>query len=270
MKIGAITTAYGLEGIPVHEAVKRIMGQGAEFVDINVDPRRLSGWELRELYKTVYGEGIAVYSVFALYDLVLVDPQVSREVVGSLKRRADFAASLGARNILAGVGRTSEVEDRRRAWETSVTSIREVAAHCGQAGLTIAVEMEPFESALVNDYESLQGFLRDVDSPACQANLDIAHCVLRGLTPRQVGTLGQAITHVHLADCDGLTHTEWTPGRGSVDFRSYLEALRSIGFDGGMSIELQPTPEPDALIREGIEYVRRILTGLAPKPTAAV
>lgn len=235
------------------------MRQGADFVDINVDPARLSPRELQDLYRTIYGESIPVYSVFALYDLVLVDPQLSREVVSSLKRRVDFAATLGARNILLGVGRVSEVEDPRRAWETSVASVREVAEYCRGTGIVLAVEMEPFESALVKDYESLRAYLRDVDSPCCLANLDIAHCVLRGLKPEQVPYLGPAITHVHLADCDGRTHTEWTPGRGSVDFRAYFAALEKAGFAGGMSIELQPTAGADELIREGIEHVRGLL-----------
>lgn len=259
MTVGAITTPYNSAGIPVHQAVRRIWREDVDFVDVNVDPGALPPHELRELYRVVHGEGIPVYSVFALYDLPIVDPQVSREVVASMKRRVDFAVTLGARNLLAGTGRVTEPEDREKAWATSVRVMRQVAEYCESVGIQVAVELEPFDSALVNSYETLSRFLQDVGSPACRANLDIAHCALRGISPEQAVRLGDRIIHVHVADCDGVTHHEWVPGRGNVDIAAYVRALSGIGFRGGLSLELEPVDDPDGAVREGVIYLRRLL-----------
>ena len=48
---------------------------------------------------------------------------------------------------------------------------------------------------------------------------------------------------MHFSDCDGKKHGDLPPGRGVVEFLPYLEALKSVGFSGTVSIELEYAPE---------------------------
>ena len=43
-------------------------------------------------------------------------------------------------------------------------------------------------------------------------------------------------------------HGDLPPGRGVVDLKPYLAALRDVGFDGVVSIELEYSPEPDKIV----------------------
>jgi sugar phosphate isomerase/epimerase len=56
------------------------------------------------------------------------------------------------------------------------------------------------------------------------------------------------IAHAHLSDCDGVKHGDLPPGRGVVDFPPYLAALKLVGFEGTISIELEYSPEPDKIV----------------------
>jgi sugar phosphate isomerase/epimerase len=66
---------------------------------------------------------------------------------------------------------------------------------------------------------------------------------------------GKAI-HVHISDCDGKVHGDLPPGRGVVDFRPYLQAIKELQIDGVVSIELEYSPDPTRIV-EWVEEAYR-------------
>jgi sugar phosphate isomerase/epimerase len=54
--------------------------------------------------------------------------------------------------------------------------------------------------------------------------------------------LGPRVFHCHFSDNDAVTNAHWRPGRGKIDWRAVLMALRDVGFDGTISIELEDVP----------------------------
>jgi sugar phosphate isomerase/epimerase len=61
---------------------------------------------------------------------------------------------------------------------------------------------------------------------------------------------------VHISDCDGKVHGDLPPGRGVVKFSPYLQAIKELGIDGVVSIELEYSPDP-ARIVEWVEEAYR-------------
>jgi sugar phosphate isomerase/epimerase len=53
---------------------------------------------------------------------------------------------------------------------------------------------------------------------------------------------------VHFSDCDGKVHGDLPPGRGVVDFPPYLRALKQVGFEGTVSVELEYSPDPARIV----------------------
>jgi sugar phosphate isomerase/epimerase len=89
-----------------------------------------------------------------------------------------------------------------------------------------------------------------------------------------VREVADRVLHVHLKDTDG-GEGEWqfcALGRGRVDFPGVVDALRSVGFRGPYSLEIEGREGEDlnraghlARVRESVDYLRRI--GLLPATT---
>ena len=48
--------------------------------------------------------------------------------------------------------------------------------------------------------------------------------------------------HAHFSDNDGTSNAHWRPGKGKIDWLAVLRALRDVGYDGVISIELEDVP----------------------------
>jgi len=150
-----------------------------------------------------------------------------------------------------------------------VEHTRELAEYASGLGLEIAIELEPFHLSLVNNIDAMVRFLKEVDHPAAKANVDISHLALAGNAPGDVAHLTGNIAHVHLSDCNGKTHGDLPPGRGTVTFPPYLQALKDSGFSGTISIELEYSPEPAKIadwVREAYTATDRMMTSLGIRP----
>jgi sugar phosphate isomerase/epimerase len=83
-----------------------------------------------------------------------------------------------------------------------------------------------------------------VSSPALGANFDPSHMFPCGDLPQvAVRELGSRIFHCHFSDNDGTSNAHWRPGRGKIDWGQTLVALREVGYDGVISIELEDVPD---------------------------
>ena len=132
--------------------------------------------------------------------------------------------------------------DWRRGWEEFVDTLRRVMAVVEDAGLRYAMEPHPYRYVA-----SADGMLRLIDhvpSPALGINYDPSHTFPCGDLPNvAVYRLGERVFHCHFSDNDALTNAHWRPGMGKIDWRAMLKALRDIGYDGTLSIELEDVPD---------------------------
>jgi sugar phosphate isomerase/epimerase len=62
------------------------------------------------------------------------------------------------------------------------------------------------------------------------------------------------IGYVHLADSN-----RWAPGQGHTDFPAILGALRTVGYDDYVAVEILPYPSPDAAAEQAIRYLRALI-----------
>ena len=99
-------------------------------------------------------------------------------------------------------------------------------------------------------------FLDDCDHPNVKANIDVSHLVLADVSPAEVSCLEGRAAHVHISDCDGKVHGDLPPGRGVVKFMPYLQAIKELGIDGTLSLELEYSPDPDKIV-EWVEEAYR-------------
>ncbi len=65
---------------------------------------------------------------------------------------------------------------------------------------------------------------------------------------------GALVGYVHLADSN-----RWAPGQGHTDFPAILDALRAVGYDDWVAVEILPFPSADEAASQAITYLRTLL-----------
>ena len=74
-------------------------------------------------------------------------------------------------------------------------------------------------------------------------NLDPSHTFPVGDFPNvSVYRLGKKVIHMHVSDNDGVTNVHWRPGMGKIDWVALFQALKDVGYDGVISLELEDVP----------------------------
>ena len=154
--------------------------------------------------------------------------------------------------------------------------LREAADYCQPLGITIALEpLGHPETNFLTSARETAILLNLIDHPHCQLNLDVKAMSFEldhatpgsptpdGITPtREVidGYMGELIrhhrnrlTHFHANDPNLLG-----PGMGEVDHTAAAEALRTIDYDGWVSVEVfKFEPSPNEIAGHSIEYLQK-------------
>jgi sugar phosphate isomerase/epimerase len=65
---------------------------------------------------------------------------------------------------------------------------------------------------------------------------------------------GSLVGYCHLADSN-----RWAPGQGHTDFPAILDALRAIGYDDWVAVEILPHPSADEAAAQAITYLRTLV-----------
>ncbi len=189
------------------------------------------------------------------------DPHYRRVRIDHTRRSLTLARQLGAPCITTEPGGPVEPGG---SWQAAlrlfVEELRPVAEHAEKEGVRLLIEPEP--GLLIEKADQFLELMRYVDSPAVGLNFDIGHFYCVGDDPpATVHRLAPYIRHFHLEDIAATrVHHHLIPGEGAIDFAATLEAIRAIGYDGWVTIELYPyVDDPDAAARTAYERILRVL-----------
>ena len=105
------------------------------------------------------------------------------------------------------------------------------------------MSVEPHPGRYLANHDGALRLLEHVNHPAMGINFDPSHTFPMGDYPNiTVYRLGKHIIHLHVSDNDGVTNVHWRPGMGKIDWVAMFQALKDIGYDGTVSIELEDVP----------------------------
>jgi sugar phosphate isomerase/epimerase len=254
--LGLIDSAWAgspWEGRAGLEKTKEI---GFDTADIFVgyDPGELSAGERQTLLRDLTDVGLPIPSVVCTaLGLSDFNGGVRRYHIERAKRIIDLAQDIGTvSNILFVPGEyvfQRQLIPPQREWDLVVDATREVATYAGERGLELAVELLPFDFGFIRTVDDLLRLIEAVGLENVKASIDISHLWLLRIDPSEISRLGASrLSHVHLADCDGVQHGDLPIGRGNTPFPAYLEALRDNGFAGTASVELEFPPDPARMV----------------------
>jgi D-psicose/D-tagatose/L-ribulose 3-epimerase len=249
---------------------------GYESVDLVTDPLDLTEAELDAAVEAATSGPLPVAAgICVALGITDFNPSVRRFHTERALRHVDFAARVGASNMLMVIGDyiwKKEVIPPEEQWGWAVENVRAVASHAESLGLEIALELEVYEYSYVNTIDEMVRFLDEVGVDAMKANVDLNHLWPRKIDPGEIGKLTGRIAHAHISDCDGVVYENWPPGRKNAPLGEYMDALVATGFDATMAVELMPAPdgeEPVAWVREGYEKTVELIEAAGAKLGAA-
>ncbi|MCA9269934.1 MAG: sugar phosphate isomerase/epimerase [Planctomycetales bacterium] len=221
--------------LPVLESLKKMGYDGVELPLFNLDldyaawGRRLDDLGLERTAVTVRNEDDNPISP---------DAAVRQRGVDATKRTLDCCAAAGVTHLIgpyhSALGVFSGCGPTADEWAWGVESMKQVAAHAGQANIVLGVEaLNRFETYLLNTHADSARFVREVGHPNCKMMYDTFHsnieekCIAGALR-----ACADVLCHVHISENDRST-----PGTGGIRWKDNWDALKEIGYDGWLMIE---------------------------------
>ena len=136
--------------------------------------------------------------------------------------------------------------------------LRRAAERARSHGIRLALEpLNRYESDIVNSAADGLTLLDEVGHSHLGLLLDTFHMNIE--EPTYAGSIEQVMAagrlwHIHLGDSNRLP-----PGQGHIPFGDIIAALRKSGYDGYLSAELFPRPDPDSAAAATAAYMRTVL-----------
>lgn len=214
-------------------------------------------------------------------DLTHDDPKVQENCLDYIETSLAMAAAWSA-PVLAGpmysaVGKARLVppDQKKREWERAVTNLRKAAKMAANAGVRLAMEvLNRFETDLVNTAEQAARMIRDVGDKTLGIQLDTFHMNIEEKSAAEaVKKAGSRLYHVHASESD-----RGIPGSAKADWAGLAKGLKAVRYDGAVVIESftpdvtsiaraasiwrKLAPSQDALAKDGLKFLKKLLRGL--------
>ena len=201
---------------------------------------------------------VSTGQVFAETGLMFTDSDAAKrkEVVKIFREFVDLAADFGQ---LVNIGRVRGciTEDGiDAAEERFIEIIHELCDYAASKGVRFILEpVNRYEINFIHSVEEGVGLIKKVGSDNLKLMPDVFHM---NIEDAKIGeALSSNIEHiayVHLADSNRLA-----PGWGHTDFEDIFSHLKMTKYDGWLSVEILPIPEPYSAARQAIEFLKPYL-----------
>ncbi|MBQ9481301.1 MAG: sugar phosphate isomerase/epimerase [Clostridia bacterium] len=201
-------------------------------------------------------------------------PDEMREQIEHQKKVVDLAEEFGVNAITTHIGVIPENRNTKM-YETMASVYKELADCAANVGAHFAIETGPEPSA------RLKSFLDEIDSKGKGVNFDPANlAMVQGENPVEgVKNLKDYIVHTHakdgkllkkinseafyISDVIGVEHQseegffiETPLGDGDVPWKDYIAALKSVGYDGFLTVEREVGEDPVSDIRKAVTFLK--------------
>jgi sugar phosphate isomerase/epimerase len=190
-------------------------------------------------------------------------PTLLSDAPGDCERRSDFllraidmAQLLGADAVSFWSGAPESTASEGACWIRIVGACRMLADEAAKSGMRLAFEPEP--GMFIDTMAKFAELHRRVDHPNFGLTLDVGHLHCLGETPiaAHIEQWKDRLWNVHIEDMQRGVHDHLMFGAGEMEFGPILHALKAIGYDGGVHVELSRHSH------DAVNTARRALTFL--------
>jgi len=258
---------------PLEKSLERIARFGYDAVDLLGDPENTDINKVKGLLNRYKLEVACIGGAFPPErDLANADEQIRKTGINYAKKCLDIASEVDARSMVvlpSGVGKSKPTAPYEKEWNLAVDSIKEIGEYAAEKNVTLVIEcLNRYETYLVNKLSQAVDMAKQIDLSNVRIMADTFHMnIEEPVIADSIREVGDYIKHIHLADSN-----REAAGRGHIDFKSIVQALKNIGYSGYLSMEFLPSSGSpydaiqgkvdqklaDQFTRESIEYMKKI------------
>jgi sugar phosphate isomerase/epimerase len=187
------------------------------------------------------------------------DEAVRRRTAQYFQDLVDFCADVGGRIMVAGSPKQRNLMAGvapGQAAEWALETFRSAARRAEERGVTICFEpLGPVETNFINTAAEAIAFVQQLNSPAFKIILDVkAMCTEPKPIPQIIRESWPHFAHFHANDKNLKG-----PGFGEVDFKPIAAALKDVGYNGFVSVEVFNFEEgPEVIAARSLEYLKSV------------
>jgi len=201
---------------------------------------------------------ISTGQVFAESGLMFTDEDIRKrnKVKEIFKEMIDLATEfcqmLNIGRIRGQIGKAGVEVCEERFMEV----IKELCDYAALRNIYLVLEpVNRYEIDFVNSVKEGVALLKKVNHPNLKLMPDVFHMNIEDAKiGEELSRNIKYIRYVHLADSNRLA-----PGWGHTDFNDIFEHLKKVNYDGWLSVEILPIPEPFAAAKQAIEFLKPFL-----------
>lgn len=133
----------------------------------------------------------------------------------------------------------------KETFELNVVFMRELVAYAKDFGVTVCLENMPMRNFSIATVQEILDFVKYINEDNFKVCLDTGHSAVTsgGDVGQCVRLLGDYLKVLHVHDNGGEKDEHLTPFTGIIDWKGFTQALKDIGFDGSVSIEIELPPK---------------------------
>ena len=243
------------------KSVKKVADLGFDGAELAVrNPKDLKVENVIEIIKENNLEvpAIGTGQAYGEEGLSFSDPSkgVRKVAVERIKDQIIFASHFDAQVIIGLIrGKIEDGVNRVEAEEWTIDCLRKCTEFAKKYNIRLTLEpVNRYESNFINTLNEGIEFIKRVGASNLGLLADTFHMNIEEVSIYD--SIIQAkdyITHVHFADSN-----RWAPGCGHLDFVKIVQTLKKIGYQGYVSAEILPLPDPDSCARITAETLDKI------------
>jgi sugar phosphate isomerase/epimerase len=242
------------------ENIKKIDKMGYDGVELAVrNPELL---DLKELHAIISDYNLTVPAIgtgqaYGEEGLSFTNPNpaIRKKAIERIKSHIELAAYFKAKVIIGLIrGNIEEQTDYQQAETWLIEALRE----CATQDETIDLVIEPlnrYECNLLNTVSETLQLIQKINVKNIGLLLDTFHMNIE--EPSIFDSIEESkkyLFHFHIADSN-----RWYPGAGHLEFSTVVEILKRVKYQGFLSAEILPLPDPDTASEMTIKHMRQFV-----------
>ena len=261
------------ENRPVTEVVSvagRLGYHGIEIAPFTLAPsaEQVTSQQRKEVRQIVEEAGLETVGLHWLFvgpkglHMTTPDDAIWHRTKDYLRILIDLCADLGGKVLVVGSPKQRNIvagQTKEGAQNRAVDLFSAVLDKAVARDVTLCIEpLSPQETDFINTVSQGLQMVRQINHPNFKIHLDVkAMCSEEKPVPDIIRSVrAEDIGHFHVNDSN-----LYGPGMGDVDYGPIAEAIKDIGWDKWLSVEVfKYDPDPETIARKSIEYLRKFFS----------